>query len=201
MPALVKTEDFLLQQTFSEEKPRQQNIMLYVYRVRWRGRRHIGRTKDWEFKQLISTFTFIRRHDGSFRELARATAPLNEGSEKRRCDYCIFSLTVRLTRRGSNYEPCLRKVGPRFNVRLENLKRALSLQEKECKLPNNEDSEEDSLRPILKDFLGIWTHVLLFQRSVVQDTGQEVDLNRTIKSAREGLLLTVETVTRRRKMV
>ena len=86
-------------------------------------------------------------------------------------------------------------------MRLENLKRALSLQEKECKLPNNEDSEEDSLRPILKDFLGIWTHVLLFQRSVVQDTGQEVDLNRTIKSAREGLLLTVETVTRRRKMV
>ena len=38
-------------------------------------------------------------------------------------------------------------------------------------------------------------------RAVVGVGGQEVDLNRTIKSAREGLLLTVETVTRRRKMV
>ena len=49
VPSLVKTEDFLLQQTFSEEKTRQQNIVFHVYRVGWRGRRHIGGTKDWEF--------------------------------------------------------------------------------------------------------------------------------------------------------
>ena len=103
--------------------------------------------RKWLFCSLISIFiTWISGHVRSLRPSPTAMAPL-------------------------------RKVGPRFNVRLENLRQEPFREEKLAisgffLSPNDEYSEDNTLRTIFDDFQGVLTNILREERGAVRHTGQ-----------------------------